>query len=208
MIRKIQSGQALVEFSILALTIAILVFGILEFGRYLSLQLRMSSAVREAGRLVVSNGLLPKDGVTVSFSELNTQIEGLVFEEIKDMISPSGFDGSGTEVKGMLYVSLLKRNDDGSSNDPEDVEILVERIFSYGNWFDPDGNPASPPGAMYSVGDKWDADDANRLIDPLALNVGERTVLIELYHPLTFSNAVRGLLENTNWKQIHEYAVF
>jgi len=205
---RLQSGQAFVEFAVLATTMMILVFGVLEIGRYLSLQLRMSSAVREAGRLIIANGLLPRDGTTVDYGLLQSQIGGLVFDEVKTMISPSGFDGTGASVEGIFYVSLLKRSDDGSSSDLDEVEITVERVFGYGNWFDPEGNPAPAPAAMYNQGDKFDANDSDRLIDPMALNVGERTVLIEIYHPLTFTNTIRKFLNNTGWNQIHEYAVF
>ncbi len=203
-----QRGQAMVEFALLATTVVILIFGILDIGRYLSLQLRLSSAVREAGRLVITNGLLPKDGAEVDYDFIDNQVNLLVFENVKKMVSPSGFDGVGTNVKGILYISYLKRNDNGNSNAPADVEILVERVFSYGNWYNPDGSAGIKPSPMYAQGTKFKGTDSNRLIDPVALNVGERTVLVEIFHPLTFTNIARQLLKNTTWNKIHEYAVF
>lgn len=201
----------MVEFALLVVFLATITMAAIELGRYLSLQLRLSSAAREAGRLIIANGLTPRDGTAVDYSKLETDIDGLVFTYVKQMIEPSFFnkpDGYTPPRSGIMYVSLLKRIDDGSSSAPDKVKIQVERVFQYGSW-DAVAYKTKPL-PMYAAGKVLDGDDADGIIDPLSLNVGERTVLIELNHPLTFTNSVRNLLNVTaaNWNRIYEYAVF
>jgi len=54
-----ESGQALVEFAIVASLLVLLVFGIMDFGRLLFAQMTLQHAIREAGRFAVTGNKLP-----------------------------------------------------------------------------------------------------------------------------------------------------
>ncbi|MEM6822379.1 MAG: TadE family protein [Verrucomicrobiota bacterium] len=199
--RRSKLGQSFIELGMLIFVLVTIVFVILELGQYLALQLRMSSAAREAGRLALSNAILPKDGVNIDVSQTRSDFEDFVYDAIKDMISPSDLD----KDEGRVFVTILKRSDDGSSTASSAVKITAEYVFAYGTTTQFNSAPSS----MYAQGFEFNGDYADKIMDPLALDVGERTVLVEIYHPLTFTDLVRGLLNITSgWDSIYEYSVF
>jgi|GEM_PF-3676490 len=199
-------GQVMVEMIVIMIFILVpLAFIILELGQYISLQVRMSSAAREAGRLTLSNNIIPLDGVTYNAADARTDFNNEVYSAIKQMVTPSDFD----DDKGVVYISILRRSDDGSSTAPGDTKITIEEQFVFGDtsFVNFPSNPKPSP--LYGRGEVFDGNSADKIIEPIALEVSERTVLIELFHPLTFTDAVNGLLSNTSgWNYVYDYALF
>lgn len=182
-----------------------LTFVTLEVGQYVSLQVRMSSAAREAGRLTLSNDIIPQDGVAYNAADARTRFNDDVYLAIKSMVTPSDFD----DDKGVVYISILRRSDDGSSNDLADTQVTIEEQFVFGDtsFINFPGMPKPSP--IYAKGYVYDGNSTDKIIEPIALDPQERTVLIELFHPLTFTDAVNGLLSNTSgWNYVYDYSLF
>lgn len=179
-----------------------LVFVTLELGQYISLSVRMSSAAREAGRLTMSNDIFPLDGVAYTESTVQADFRDKVYSVIKDMMEPSDLD----DDKGYVVISILRRTDDGSSTDAANTIVTVEDQFKFGDLTFSEFN--STPTPMYSEGDTFNGNSANKIIEPLALDTSERTVLVEIFHPLTFTDAVNGIMSASGWDYVYDYAIF
>ncbi|MEM6884457.1 MAG: TadE family protein [Verrucomicrobiota bacterium] len=197
------AGQVMVEMIIIMIFVLVpLVFVTLELGQYISLSVRMSSAAREAGRLTMSKEIIPLDGVTYTESEVLATFRDEIYAVVKDMLEPSDFD----QDKGYVVISILRRTDDGSSTTPVDCVVTVEDQFKFGDLTFSEFN--GTPSAMYAEGDTFNGDSSDKIIEPIALDVNERTVMVELFHPLTFTDAVNGMLSATGWDYVYDYAIF
>jgi len=122
MARKVESyfrkkcGQALAEFSVIALVMVILAFGIMEFGRMISLSVRMASVCREVGRTFYAN-------------EYDTNTIDDIFTVATNMIAPGNLQSNGK-----MIVTIVERVSGNSTfltdtNNSNDVLVITNRFF-------------------------------------------------------------------------------
>jgi hypothetical protein len=214
-----QKGQALVEFTLGFLLLLFMTFATFEVARYSSLALRVASSVREAARLIIMEEIEPNpsDSRAANIAAIQASLVADVYPAIQDMIAPADLMS-----KGRVWVTYLVRRDPGTpvtvASNPasaNDDFIEVEYQFSF------------PPSAALGERSTWVSSfgapntttpnkvDLTRI--PLdTLRVGERTVVVEIYHKTelilsdkvnTESGAFR-LFKSTNLDRVYDMAMF
>lgn len=173
-------GQAIVELSIIVVVLLFIVLAVVDFGRLISLQIRMASVAREAGRSYVA------DDDLISSGSAPTDI----YNRVVSMVAPSELD-----TDGVVIFSILERidpEDDTDYSDPDTydddyIEVVVQHKY------DPSGKSwKTMVGAVGAKVARNPGSDSDVL--PLdMLRISQRTVAVEIYHEKVFLTPVRSI---------------
>jgi Flp pilus assembly protein TadG len=194
-----QSGQSLVEFLLICMTAGLLiVFGTIDLSRMVSLATRMASIAREGGRLYIAQDI---DATTLTSSELNTEIQTEVYDNIKDMIQPQG----NLDTHGKVIVSVLIRrdpNDDTVYTTPNTYDDdYIEIAYQLGY---PNAAPVGWQSRLGGVGTQI-GDDVLSLD---MLRIDEQTVAIEIFHENNMITPVSVLWKAVAPEYLYDVAFF
>lgn len=188
-------GQAVVELAIIVVVLLIIVLGVIDFGRLISLQVRMASVAREAGRSYVADDDLIDTGVAPTD----------IYNRVVTMVAPSELD-----TDGIVIFSILERidpRDDTDYSDPDTydddyIEVVVQHKY------DPSGkNWNTKVGAVGAKVSRYPASDSDVL--PLdMLRISQRTVAVEIFHEKIFLTPVQDIAKASWGGPLYERAIF
>ena len=206
-----KAGQASIELAIFFVVLASLVLGSIEIGRNSSLSLRLASTAREGGRLIISNNYTPDPTATVTTNTtlLTANLTNTVYADIDNMTQPADIPNKGRVIISYLmrsdplndsdYVDLSKEDDDYIMMDyqfllPASSTVTVSSKIPYSNFTDVNGKVVKKVSTDF--------------IPLNALRVGERTVVVEIFHKTDMITGVTNLLKLTGFQYLYEYAIY
>ena len=204
-------GQASVELAIFFVVLASIVLGSIEIGRNCSLSLRLAATAREGGRLIISNNYTPDPSATVTTNTtlLTTNLTNTVYADIDNMTQPADIPNKGRVIISYLirsdplndsdYVDLTKEDDDYIQMDyqfllPASSTVSVSSKIPYSNFTDVNGKVVKKVSTDF--------------IPLNALRVGERTVVVEIFHKTDMITGVTNLLKLSGFQYLYEYAIY
>jgi Flp pilus assembly protein TadG len=109
--RRGQNGLALIEFSLCAPVLFLLLFSSVEFGHYLIEYSTLSSAVRDATRYVAGHALSGESGLLLQGSEWST-----LATQGKNLAVYGNSAGTGTALLPSLNISQIAVTQDATNN--------------------------------------------------------------------------------------------
>lgn len=215
-------GASIVELALVLPLLLMIALGVFEFGRIISLELRLASAAREIGRMVVRNDVIAPDPAK-DYGENKSEMQGAlnsnVFNTntIGQMVNPSEI-----ETKGKVIISVLRRvtadgtvirtKNTSSNNEDEDYILLEYQFFypasavsKYPEWTSAFGITPGP--GPNDKGDNVTERDP-KLIPVKALRLGERTVGVELFHGVDTILPVERFIPGADIGKLYERAIF
>lgn len=188
-------GLAVVEFAFVIVILLFLVLAVVDIGRMISLEVRMASVAREAGRSFVADEALLSTG----------RAPADIYNRVVDMVSPSEL-----ATDGMVIFSILERQDpqddtdysDSDTYDDDYITVVAQHVY------DPSGKGwNSNVGAVGSKVAHYPARSTDLL--PLdMLRITQRTVAVEIYHNKNFITPVQAIAKISWDGPLYERAIF
>ncbi|NJK92588.1 MAG: hypothetical protein HC904_12625 [Blastochloris sp.] len=193
----------MVEFAILFTVLTLITMGVIEFARVVSLSLRLASSVREAGRIVVAQEITPDPTLDDDENEeqLTKRLNGQVYTAVKNMVAPADLPNRGRLI--FTFISRQRDNTTGSTDHP--IIIDMKRSISFGATGMPGSKIPYDEGTLNGA-PVWRVRES--FIDQDSLKIGEKTVIVEIYHKTDFNPALQGLLEVMNIQTLYDRAMF
>ncbi len=204
-------GQAAMELSILVIVLALIVFAAIELGLDCSLSLRMAATAREGGRLIISNNITPDPTLSTSSNSANlsTQLSTTVYADIDNMTQPADIPN-----KGRVIISYLIRSDPSNNTNYNDATTQTDDYIQLDYQFIfPASSTVSvsskiPTSSFTDVNSKTVQKVDSSFLPLNALRVGERTVVIEIFHQTGLLPGVANLMKLTGFQYLYEYAMY
>ena len=208
---KGRRGQAVIELAVMFVVLATLVLGAIELGYNASLSMRLAATAREGGRLIIAANITPDPSYSTASNSTNlaTLLNNTVYADIDTMTQPSDLPN-----KGRVIVSYLIRTDPLNDTDYTDASKYDDDYIQMDYQF---LLPASSTVSVSSTIPVTNFTDVNgkvvKKVDPSflplsALRVGERTVVVEIFHQTGFAPGASKFLKMTGFTYLYEYAMY
>ena len=126
-------GQALAEFALIAPLFFLLLFGIIEAGRYIFYYEMLNNATREGARYAIVNGsrsLTGSTGPSTGTTFISSDPTGDdVVQKVRD--SATGMIGSAVTVDRCWWYSVCDFTDHGDGNFVRGATVTVRATYTY-----------------------------------------------------------------------------
>ncbi len=206
-----ERGQATIELSVICIVLALIVFAAVEIGLDCSLSLRLASTAREGGRLIIANNITPDpaDSVSANNTNLTSQLNSTVYTDIDNMTQPADIPNKGRVIISyLIHTDPLGNSDDSDASTETDDYIQVDYQFLF-----PTSSTVSVsskiPTSSYTDVNGTDVKKVDTSYLPLkALQDGERTVIVEIFHQTGMLPGVANLMKMSGFQYLYEYALY